>query len=248
MKNVKLIFIFALFGYACTTPPDAKEIVKRSVEAYGADEFEDKIVSFDFRDKHYTVNRTSENYIYTRSFSDSLGYVEDSLINSSRLTRSINKKQVDLTEEWQTKYGNSVNSVLYFFQIPYVLNDPAVNKSLIGTAVINEEPYFAIEVTFDTEGGGEDYEDEYRYWIHQRTYFIDFFAYNYQTDGGGTRFRQAINRKKVNGLTVQDYINYRAKVKFPPLDSLPVMFEREELLEVSRIYNENIEVTTPDKI
>lgn len=239
-------FVLLIFIYACSSAPGPEAILERSIDAYGSDEFTKKVVSFDFRDKHYSVNRTRSDYVYTRSFNDSLGLVRDSLINSKQFSRTLNSNKVNLSEEWKIRYGNSVNSVLYFFQIPYVLKDPAVNAELINEVRINKEPYYAVKVTFRKSGGGDDFQDEYRYWVHKDTYFIDFLAYNYETDGGGTRFRQAINRKKVNGLTVQDYINYKPESKFPPLDSLPKMFERNELDELSRIYNENVEVSTTD--
>jgi hypothetical protein len=60
------------------------------------------------------------------------------------------------------------------------------------------------------------------------------------TDGGGTRFRKAINKRKIKGFLFQDYINYKSREKFANLDSLPVLFQQGELNELSLIENKNI--------
>ena len=62
-------------------------------------------------------------------------------------------------------------------------------------------------------GGGEDFQDEYRYWIDPESGHIDYLAYNYHTDGGGTRFRKAKNRRKKEGFVFQDYINFKPEKK-----------------------------------
>jgi hypothetical protein len=94
-------------------------------------------------------------------------------------------------------------------------------------------------------GGGEDFQDEYRYWIDPESGHIDYLAYNYRTDGGGTRFRKAKNRRKKEGFVFQDYTNFKPEKKFTPLDSLPFLFEMGKLIEVSQIENENIQVFLP---
>ena len=166
----------------------------------------------------------------------------DSLINSSSFSRYLDEEQAELTEDWVGKYSRSVNSVLYFFRIPCVLNDPAVIKSYQGSAMIENNSYDVVEVRFQSEGGGDDFEDTFMYWINQNTHQVDYLAYNYQTDEGGTRFRKAINKRTVNGLLVQDYINYAPAEKFPPLASLPDQLEKGQLKELSKIINENVKV------
>ena len=130
--------------------------------------------------------------------------------------------------------------MLYFFQLPYLLNDLAVKKIDQGIKQIKGENYYQIKVSFQIENGGEDFEDEYLYWIDVNTFEIDYLAYNYITDGGGVRFRSAINKRRVNGLLVQDYINYAPLNKKIPLSSLITEFEKGALIERSRIINSDI--------
>ena len=71
---------------------------------------------------------------------------------------------------------------------------------------------------------------------------IDFMAYSYLTDGGGVRFREAINRREIKGLLIQDYVNHAAD-KNTTLDKLPKLFEEGKLENLSMIINENVRVT-----
>ncbi len=241
----KYLYLILVIALGCSPSPNAQEIIDNSIDQYGQVVYNTSQVKFRFRDREYTSTKTQEGQmIYLREFQDSIFQIKDSLVNASKLTRFKDGIPVDLDEEWHGKYQRSVNSVLYFNKIPLVANDPAVIKEYIGSVVIEEKPYYAIKITFRQEGGGDDFEDEFRYWINKDNYQLDFIAYNYQTDEGGTRFRKAINQRRVGKLLVQDYINYAPTQKFPPLDSLPVYFERGDLKELSRIINEDFRISS----
>lgn len=240
MKRFFQLLILVMIFSCGKASFSAQEIIDQSIETHGCNTFYAHSVLFDFREYEYSVDRSIDPYVYTRKRTDSTGVLIDSLFSSSLLKRYISDTLVSLDAEWQTKYANSVNSVLYFFQLPCLLNDPAVIKELVGTTQIEGELYYQIKVQFKAEGGGDDFQDVYMYWIHSTQYTMDYLAYNYQVEGGGTRFRKAINRRKVNGLIVQDYINFKAEEKFPLLENLPVLYEKGQLQELSRINNENV--------
>ena len=221
---------------------EAQQIVDKAIQANGANLFASKKVSFTFRNKEYSAKRLNGDYIYSRSFQDSTGMIEDQLINSSEFTRTLNGEEVSLSEEWRGRYGNSVNSVLYFVEILYRLNDAAVNKTYEGTESIRGEVYHIIKVTFGQENGGEDFQDEYRYWIHSEDYTLDYLAYNYLTDGGGVRFREAYDREVIGGITFQNYVNLKPASKETPLSELGMLFEKGELEKLSYIVNDDIKV------
>ena len=56
-------------------------------------------------------------------------------------------------------YSASVNSVHYFAVLPYGLDGKAVNKTYVNKVDIKGKSYHKIKVTFNEEGGGEDFED-----------------------------------------------------------------------------------------
>ena len=176
---------------------------------------------------------------YSRSFSDSLGAYLDVLTNDG-FTRTLNGELVELSEKDENTFSNSVNSVVYFTLLPKGLNDKAVNKKLLGTTKIKGQNYHFIATTFDEEGGGEDHDDIFGYWINTQTNTMDYLAYSYHTNGGGVRFRAAINPIEVEGVQFQNYINYKPISKTTPLDSLPYLFEQGKLKKLSEIINEEV--------
>jgi len=250
IKNWGLFGILLLFVWSCENKASSsqkkilthkgQEVIDQAIIAHGQHLFENATLSFLFRDKQYSSKRSDTAYIYTRSFKDGSALIEDILINSTHFSRKKNGASIEVSKEWADKYGRSINSVLYFFQLPYLLNDPAVKKIDQGIKQIKGKNYYQIKVSFQIENGGEDYEDEYLYWIDVNTFEVDYLAYNYITDGGGVRFRSAINKRRVNGLLVQDYINYAPMNKKIPLSSLITEFEKGALIERSRIINSEI--------
>ena len=256
IKNWGFFGVLLLFIWSCenkasssqkkTSIHKGQEVIDQAIIAHGQHLFENATLSFLFRDKQYSARRSDAEYTYTRSFKNGSALIEDMLINSTDFSRKKNDVSIEIEKEWAEKYSRSINSVLYFFQLPYLLNDLAVKKIDQGIKQIKGENYYQIKVSFQIENGGEDFEDEYLYWIDVNTFEIDYLAYNYITDGGGVRFRSAINKRRVNGLLVQDYINYAPLNKKIPLSSLITEFEKGALIERSRIINSDIALLPND--
>ena len=231
-----------LAAIGCKELPDPQLIIDKAIETHGVSKFRDTKTIFTFRNKEYALWYSEGKKVYSRIFEDSTGVTKDILYNSTSLERYKNDSLVDLSDEWKGRYAESVNSVLYFFQLPYGLNDLAVQKKYLDEVYLFKKPYHKIQVTFKQEGGGVDYQDVFIYWIHRDDFTLDYLAYSYQTDGGGTRFRQAINRRNVEGVIVQDYINFKGKSKNLSVEKHDEFFENGELTELSRIINEDVRI------
>jgi hypothetical protein len=199
-------------------------------------------IAFDFRNRSYSIAKSDQYTFMTRSFTDSTGNIVDSLINHSLFKRYLDDVPVEISNEWSKRYANSINGVLYFFQLPEGLNDEAVMKEFVERNILNGISYNKVKITFKPEGGGDDYEDEFLYWFNTKTNELDFMAYAFTMDGGGIRFRKAINKRKIDGILFQDYLNYRPSSKEITLTELDDLFEKGELIEVSKIINRNIKV------
>lgn len=219
----------------------AQAIIDSAIMVHGGEKYEQLNVQFGFRDKRYSARRNEGKFTYTRSFTDSAGNEVRDILNNEGFIREINGKRADLAEEREKAFTASVNSVIYFALLPYGLNDPAVNKEYLGETHINQEPYHKIKVSFDEEGGGEDFEDEYIYWIHKIKYTMDYLAYSFHVNGGGMRFRKALSPKELNGIRFLDYVNYKPASDSISLQSLDSLFELNMLEEVSQIRLENIQ-------
>ncbi|MEM6829272.1 MAG: DUF6503 family protein [Bacteroidota bacterium] len=237
---MKYMIFFMLCAIGCSTKINPEEITRASILAHGLNHLDSKKVSFDFRDKRYSLDRSEEDYFYTRSFDDSVGFVEDVLINSKDFTRIVDGDTMQVGRELAVKYANSVNSVLYFVQLPLTLTDPAAIKTYQGSVAIKGKTYHQIEVRFSEKDGGNDFEDVFLYWFEQETKTLDYLAYSYLTDGGGVRFREAINRRTIENIVFQDYINYKPAKKTTSLSDMLDLYKKDKLMELSRIENRDV--------
>jgi hypothetical protein len=217
----------------------AEALLTETLKAHGGDLYNTASYSFEFRGKQYSFTNNEDQYIYTVEVEKKDNTLLKDVLVGNTLSRTIDGKPIELSDKDVAKYTSSINSVIYFATLPHKLIDPAVNLEYKGATTIKEVTYEVLQVTFNQEGGGEDHDDQYHYWINQTTNKIDYLAYNYTVNKGGVRFRSAYNTRVVDGITFQDYINYKAPVG-TPLWELPIYFERNELKELSRIETENI--------
>ncbi|HEO65837.1 MAG TPA: hypothetical protein ENI73_08210, partial [Spirochaetes bacterium] len=124
--------------------PKAQAIVEKAITAHGGKNYMDVKINFDFRDKSYEAIRKGKDFTYTRSFTDSVGTISDTLSNKKSLIRHVDGLAFNLSDEESKKYADSVNSVVYFALMPYNLNDPAVLKEYKGEATIKGKTYHKI--------------------------------------------------------------------------------------------------------
>ncbi len=235
-------FVLVWLVMACS--PDKQnpqQIIDQAIEVAGGKNFSASLIEFDFRDRHYIAKRKGGEYSYERIFIDSISTIRD-VVSNDGFFREVNREHILLPDTTAGKYQRSTNSVIYFALLPFGLNDNAVKKRFVEETEIDGERYSKIEVTFTQEEGGDDHDDVFLYWIHQHKHTIDFLAYQFHTDGGGVRFRKAIKQHFVNGITLQDYINYKPKNSTTPLDSLESLYKLQLLTELSRIELKNISV------
>jgi len=224
----------------------ADQIIKDAIIAHGGPLYTNAAFSFDFREKQYTFINKATSFEYIRKETKDSILIKDVLTNTG-FTRSMDGLPTTLASADSIKYGNSLNSIIYFALLPYKLDDAAVQRTYKGITVIKQTDYHTIEITFGKEGGGVDHEDVFYYWINTGTNVLDYLAYQYQVNDGGVRFRQAVQPKIIDGIRFQNYINYKAD-KDTPLADLPNLFETGGLDTLSTINLDNIrgEVVTTE--
>lgn len=252
MKKTSLIVLITTLLLACKSGPSkdltnpikvqqssaATQLIQKSIDAHGGSLYDKAHFSFVFRKNTYTFKNKNNSYTYTRTIQKGDSTIIDRFENG-KIKRTVNNQEINLTPKQKNDYIESINSVIYFATLPHKLNDTAVNAKIVGQTTIKGKSYDVVEITFDQEGGGQDYKDQYYYWINQSNHKIDYLAYNFLVNNGGVRFRSAYNRSEVNGITFQDYINYKAD-KDTPLTDLPSLYEQGKLKELSKIETEEI--------
>ena len=242
--SIPLLII--LLSFSCRSDrseiTDPQVIIDKTIERSGSNIIANSEIQFRFRDKSYRAKREQGIFELVREFEDSTGVIKDVLSNTG-LQRFRNETLVLLEDIQASKYASSVNSVHYFAVLPYGLNDSAVKKRYLGMAKINDQNYYKIEISFHEEGGGEDFEDVFIYWINKSNFYIDYLAYSYnEEDGIGIRFREAFNERFINGTRIVDYKNYKPNKDAVTLNDLDTSFERGELKLLSKIILEDFEI------
>lgn len=245
MRLSPLLLTFLMLlpsGSGCSEGPDPQAIVDRAIAAHGGAHLDEAVVEFDFRDRHYRVMRDGGLFQYERHYTDSTGADVREVLTNDELYREVDGRRVSLSEAEAGSVLEGVNSVVYFALLPYFLNDPAVQKRYLGETTLRGEPYHEIEITFRQEGGGVDYEDRFVYWIHQENHTMDYLAYRFHVNGGGTRFREAVNPRRVGGVRFADYRNFTPAVADTVLEGYDTYLDTDTLRLLSNVEIENVRV------
>lgn len=222
----------------------AEFIVNKSIKVSGSDKVASAAIDFDFRDKHYSAKRNKGRFSLMRLTIEANSDSIFDMLTNEGFERTINDSEsVFVEDSMKVKYAASVNSVHYFSVLPYGLNDRAVQKTRLKDVQIKGETYHTVKITFSQDGGGEDYEDVFLYWIHQDTFKVDYLAYSYaEDDGFGVRFREAYNERYINEVRFVDYNNYKPNDATVALSELPELFENGQLELLSKIELEHVSV------
>ncbi len=244
MKKL-ILYGLTLFLVCCTEEKPEPPNIGRSIAKHFPGGIEDKRIDFKFRDRYYSAQYQGGMYCFTRFYKADDGTILDTLDNEG-FRRYLNDTLLAQTQEGKEKYAEGLNGVIYFAFLPHRLQDPAAKSLYKGMVEIEGKEYSSFEVSFNQEGGGSDFTDQFRYWIHCEDSTLDYFAYKYFRDGGGIRFRKYDNRRWVKGLLLQDYLNYKPRFDDISLDSLPNLYMRGALEQVSEIRMEQLKVSTID--
>jgi hypothetical protein len=161
--------------------------------------------------------------------------------------RVVDGDTVSLSDEERGSVTTTVNSVSYFALLPHPLGDPAVQARYSGRDTLDGTAYHRVRVTFQQEGGGQDWQDIFMYWFRTDTYAMDYLSYAFglaptDTDTG-TRFREAYNVRRIDGVRFADYMNYTSDtLSYDRMDQYPDLWSQDALTLVSRVEIDSVKV------
>lgn len=239
------ILLLVLWQMSCSSSNDPQTIIDQVIENHGGQRYENFTAEFDFRGRHYVITHKNGDFQYERHFEQDSSSIKD-ILNNQGFKRFLNEEDITDTVRKADAYARSVNSVAYFALLPYPLNDPAVKKTYLGTGEVKGASYHKILVTFEQEGGGEDYQDEFVYWVHTQTMTMEYLAYLYYTDGGGKRFRAPLKSRTVGGIRFTDYENYQEPDETMDIVYFDQQYDQGKLKLLSVIELENLKVGIPE--
>ncbi len=236
----------ALLLTACQEVPEGPAaIVRASIERYGGEAFDRVHIRWDFRGIPFEVNRDNGRFRYQRIVEDSLGQSIVEVLENEGSWIEVGGERQELEPRGRARLETAVNSVVYFGFLPFHLDDPPVRLADLGTSEVDGELYHKVEVTFQQEGGGPDWEDRFIYWFHEEDRTLDYLAYREAADVETTRFRRAVNRREIGGLLVQDYENYTGDPNVGDVAEYDQLFEAGGLRLVSMVEFDDLEVGPP---
>jgi len=210
-SNLFIVLILLLGLWSPDQSSDkAQELIDAAIAAHGSDLLVHSVVDFNFRGHSYHVEKDGWRYEAKRSFTDDAGQVIEDRHDKKGIFRKINGSPIDLDEKTRGAIETAMNSVVYFAYLPLKLNDPAVQKEYAGKGEIDGEVKERVKVTFEKEGGGKDHEDVFMFWFDPISNQMTHLAYYFHVNGGGARFREAVNTRRVGGVLFSDYLNFSA--------------------------------------
>lgn len=226
----------------CQSEKSVEEITSLLIEEHGGENYKHSEISFEFRGKQFNIYRNGNEFKYERVYTDTAGQNVRELIANKGKQKFTDGVEIELDKKGENKIDGAVNSVIYFTLLPFPLADKAAIKKVISEDSIEGEEFYLLEVTFKQEGGGRDYEDRYVYWINKNSNQMEYFAYYFHVNGGGSRFRKMVNSRRVGGILFFDQINYSSDKIDTDIENYSSVFKEGKLEKVSEIIIENIVV------
>ena len=108
---------FSLFWACKKELTQADIIINECIEAHGGENFNQINIGFDFRDKHYNLQKNGNEYFYERIAKDTVGVVTKDIFTNTKFERTLAGKSAPLADSMVLKYKNSINSELIPFSI-----------------------------------------------------------------------------------------------------------------------------------
>jgi hypothetical protein len=221
------------------TPED---VIRAAIDRYGGDAFDQVAVRWEFRGVPFEVHRDRGLFRYQRTVADSLGRAHVEVMENDGTWIEVDGVRQEVDEATVRRIESAVNSTVYLGFLPFRLDDSAVRLQDLGTGEVAGESYRKIQVTFQEDGGGRDWQDRFVYWFREGDWTLDYLAYWEAVDPPVTRFRRAMNRREVGGIVVQDYENFTAEDDAVDISDYDRLFEEGRLTLVSVIEFDEVNV------
>ena len=130
---------------------------------------------------------------------------------------------------------------IYFAFLPFRLDDPSAQREDLGQETWGDRELHKVKVTFRA-GTSTDAEDEYLYWFDPATARLEQFAYSFEGNPGGLRFRRLDNYRRVGGILFFDQKNLGVEGDDLSVDQIDPEFVEERMRHVSDVRLEIVSV------
>lgn len=209
---------------------------------------EASLISYEFQQDKYQIERDCGWYEFSRIFSNSTD--RDSLVlDNMEIVQYLKGEKVDdLADSTKTRLGKEMKTELFFAELIFGLNSPTARKKYLENEKINEKDYAKLKVEFIEDNNDQDYLVETVFWIDDKTEKLDFIAVKFGENTFNYQFLKPINQREIEGISFFDYEVYTPqKNKDFAIEEMAKLFEENKLdKKENRVYK-NIEVILKDK-
>lgn len=130
---------------------------------------------------------------------------------------------------------------IYFVYLPFRLNDPGVIQRDLGLEIWDGRRLQRVKVTFPV-GSSTDAQDEFMYWFDPSSARLEQFAYSFEGEPGGIRFRRLFNHRRIGGLLFFDQENLGLGGEHLSVDRITPAFVKESMRDISTVTLEDVRV------
>ncbi|MCP3958495.1 MAG: hypothetical protein GY719_11635 [bacterium] len=231
------LLVVAASPACASAPTDRLDIVDRAIAHHGGGFYDSSEAELDVCSKsgcfHVLARRKLGHFYYAVS-GTSRGARLEVVSTSETVTARRDGEELTLDTAGEQRYRDWAMARVYFSFLPYRLNDPGVYKQDLGVVDWDGRKLHKVKVTFEP-GASTDAVDEYVYWFDPDSARLELFAYSYDDDGGGLRFRRATNHRRVGGVMFFDQENLGVDGPGLSVDQVDPAFVRDEMRHVSTV-------------
>ncbi|MFT5751356.1 MAG: hypothetical protein ACI86L_000857 [Dokdonia sp.] len=245
MKKI-LYFSLLLVCIACNVESERnpKEYLKDVAKHLGKDKMNNTTVTFDVNDMIYESKRTGNGYHFsmTRTL-DTTTFQAKAYNGGFEYTENGIPKNYGFQNLQVEKQLLAIN---HFMEIPMLFIDD--NSAIItqkNPVIIDNKNYLLFHVKYESLMPTDLISNYYLY-IQKKEQTVDFIGYDFAPAEDRLFFRESFNRRTVEGIVFEDYRTFRTKTNGVVMDSLPILFLRNELDLTAAFKPENIKVSLND--
>lgn len=243
---IGLCLILAVsFGLPAQGEESIPPIVLKSIAFHGGEAYEHSQTALDMCSKSgcFHVESTVQGDLFDHRVS---GMSRDTKmqvrVTNDSVERSFDGHSAAVPEADEQGVRDWAMARVYFCFLPYRLADPSVRHEDLGLVDWEGKQLHLVEVTF-AKGSSTDANDEYRYWFDPESGRLELFAYSYEGDPGGLRFRRLEKHRRVGGILFFDQENLGVEGEALDVGMIDPAFVRKKMRPVSKVTLRNIRVT-----
>ena len=236
---IVLIAMMAACRHTSDPSPTAQEILDRTIEHYGGEDFFHTAISFEVGDLQYELKRDG----HLTDFSVSRNV--DSTLLIGRYRNGYQEYFVNGEKQEEGTYSLRIlnaklDGFTYTFSFPYVLRQNAILLERKEDQVIRGTSYLVVHASSRPIEG--EPQDEVYLYIEPESYEIHYTAEQLTATGGNPIFKRYHNLRRVDSFLFADYYSFARPDTLTALKDMHKGFQNATLRSLQQVELENISV------